>query len=242
MKHVIAMGLLLCNCTTFAALAEEPLIFRASAKVSISAAGEVTGVEPDPSLSPALQRSVRDEVLRYRFEPPTQAGQPVAGTTYVSLGGCAVPDGSGYKASLAYKGAGPQVEGGMLPPPRYPERAYMNGAETDAVVTYIVQPDGSATLERIDQKGRTRWKREFDKTLEQWVGTLRYQPETLAGTPVRTRLEVPVFFALHDVGQSNIEEVIKRQHLSTPECTAATSRGKMEPVALDSPFRRLPSG
>lgn len=238
MKRLAAVGLLFGIC---AALAEEPLIFRASAKVSVSEAGEVTSVEPDASLSSALQRAVRDEVLRYRFEPPMQAGKPVDGTTYVSLGGCAVPDGTGYKVSLAYRGAGPQVQDGMLPPPRYPEQAYLNGAEADAVVTYIVQPDGSVAVERIGYKRHPRSKRVFDKTLEQWVATLRYAPETLAGTPVRTKLEVPVSFMLHD-DLRHSEEAIKRQRLSSPECTAATSRGELEPVALDSPFKRLPSG
>lgn len=239
MKRFVATGLLLC---AGAAMAEEPLVFRASAKVSVSAAGEVTGVEPDASLSPALQKLVREEVLGYRFEPPTHGGRAVDGTTYVALGGCAVPEREGYRVSLAYKGAGPRVQSGQMVPPRYPERAYMNGSEADATVTYIVQPDGSVVLDRIDYKGHPRTKREFDKALKEWIEQMRYEPEALAGEPVRTKLEVPVDFKLGDGDLRSEARRLEQQRLSSPECTAATSQPSLEPVAVDTPFRRLPSG
>lgn len=242
MKRFLATVLLLCSST---ALAEEPLIFRASAKVAVSAAGEVTGVEPDASLSPALQKLVRDEVSKYRFEPPMRAGKPVHGTTYVNLGGCAVPDGEDFRVSLAYKGAGPRLAGGTFVPPKYPERAYRMELEADAVVTYSVQPDGSARLEavRYEQSGRSM--ETFDKTLRDWVATFRYEPEMLAGQPVATKLEVPVDFKLGWSDVRSDARRIEQQRLSSPECTAAASQeaqDQLEAVALDSLFKRLPSG
>lgn len=242
MKRLMATGLLLCACT---ALAEEPLVFRASAKVSVSAAGEVTGVERDASLSPALQKLVRDEVSAYRFEAPMQAGKPVEGTTYVNLGGCAVPDGVDYRVSLDYKGAGPRIAGGTFTPPKYPERAWSRGLEADAIVTYSVKPDGTATLESIRFKRDRYEMRVFDKTLRDWVATFRYEPEMLAGQPVATKLEVPVDFRLAEDDVRSEARLIKQRRLASPECTAAASQesqDRLEPVALDSPFKRLPAG
>lgn len=235
MKAMWGAGLLLAGGVVQAA---EPMVFDASARIEVDAAGKVTAVEPASSLSPALQALVRQHLATYRFEPPVQSGVAVSGTTFVSLGGCAVPTGSDYDVSLAYRGNGPRLAGGgMLPAPRYPPAAYRNGAEAEARLTYIVEVDGSTTLERIDYAGAQRQKPVFDETLAEWLAGLRFEPERVAGQPVRTRMEVPVEFSLHG-GPSR--SALKRERLARPECTAAQSAPTRMPVAVDSPFRRQP--
>lgn len=239
MKRLLCVSVLLVSAASQAA---EPLIFNASAKIDVDATGAVTRVEPSDKLSPALQELVKEQVSGYRFETPLHNGVKAAGSTYVTLGGCAVPDGAGYKVSLAYKNAGPRFVGQEFLPPRYPERAYRNGAEADAVVAYVIQADGTVALDGIRYKGTPSEKRYFDKALEAWVAQFRYEPETVAGKPVKTKLEVPVSFSMADVSMRAYEKQVKAQRMASPECTAAASRDALEPVALDSPFKRLPSG
>lgn len=239
MKRLVFISALLACAASQAA---EPLVFKASARIDVDATGAVTRVEPSDKLSPALQELVKQQVSAYRFETPLHNGVKAAGSTYVTLGGCAVPDGDGYKVSLAYKNAGPRFVGGEFLPPRYPERAYRNGAEASAVVAYVIQADGSVALDGIRYKGTPREKRYFDEALEAWVAQFRYEPEIVAGKPVRTKLEVPVDFALGHVSERAYEKQVKAQRMASPECTAAASDGALEPVALDSPFKRLPSG
>lgn len=240
MKRLVAMGLLLC---AGLASANDPLVFSASAKVSISATGAVTGVEPDGSLSPALQQLVRDEVSRYRFEPPTLAGKRVDGTTYVSLGGCAVPNGEEFRVSLAYKGVGPQLVGGRLIPPSYPASAYQAGAEADAIVYYLIGTDGRAMVESIEYEDHSKLRgreKVFDRTLREWIAGLRYRPEALAGAPVRTRYRVPVSFELSGSPPSRRE--VRKEWLERNECVAASGAAELTPVAINPAFKRLPSG
>lgn len=240
MKRLVFAGALLICAPSQAA---EPLVFQASARIDVDATGAVTRVEPSDKLSPALRELVKTQIAGYRFEAPMHQGVKSGGTTYVALGGCAVPDGDGYKVSLDYKSAGPRLAGGgLLPPPKYPQEAYSAGAEAEAVVAYVVQPDGAVALEGIGYKGTPRQKRHFDKALETWVGLLRYEPEVVAGHPVRTKLEVPVSFKLDGGSPRAWQKQQTERRLASPECTAAASSGGLEPVALDSPFKKLPSG
>ena len=235
MKGWFATGLLL---TCGLAHAADPLVFSASAKVEIDASGKVTSVEPIGQLSPALQDLVRRHLAGYRFEAPQRDGAAVAGTTYVKLGGCAVPDGKEYNVSLAFQTNGPRMEGvDFIAPPKYPPAGYQNGVEAEAIVTYVVEADGSATLEGIAYPKAQRQKQAFDKVLREWVGQMRYLPERIAGQPVRTRMEVPVDFKLSE-GPSRKQ--VQREFRARPECVAAEATPGLLPVAVDSPFKRLP--
>lgn len=239
MEKVVIVGMMLVASCVQAA---EPMVFRASAKVSIDASGTVTSVEPSASLSPALQAMVKQQVSGYRFEAPLQKGVKSAGVTYVSLGGCAVPDGDSYKISMAYKGAGPLIDGGVFTPPKFPVNAYRNGNEADAVVTYVISEGGSASVEAIRYGKIKGPQRDFDKAIADWVKGFHYATEMVAGHPVRTRMEVPVAFELTGGSMSSFEKQVRQERVSSPECRAAATLDVLEPVALDSPFKRLPSG
>jgi TonB family protein len=226
--------------------AGDPLVFTATAMIDVDEAGRVTAVEPDAALSPALQQVVREQALSWRFSPPVQDGVPVAGTTYVDLKGCAIPDGDAYRVALDFKGNGPRyLQGSRINPPRYPVNAYRNGREASAVVTYRVETDGSARLEGIrytEQKGPSR---DFDKEIARWVGGFKYAPERLAGQAVRTRIEIPVSFELGDASIiTRLRQETERKYRESPECVAATAgdEDRRRPVAMDSPFSKLPEG
>lgn len=223
--------------------AQEPLVFPASALIQVDATGRVTVVEPDAALPTALQQVVRERALQWKFDPPLLEGRPVAGTTYATLRGCAVPDGDDYRIALDFKGTGPRYLTGHVPlPPQYPVDAIRSNRQTNALVTYVVGTDGNATVERIVHAdlGMARY---FDKTLTQWVEAMRYAPERLDGQPVRTRIETTVDFALGKMASpASMRKERQQQLQQSPECQLAT-QGAAEPtrsLVLDSPFRRLP--
>jgi TonB family protein len=225
--------------------AGEPLTFSASARVEVDAQGSVTKVEPSPGLTPALHELVRSQVASYRFESPLDGGRPAPGVTYVKLGGCALPDskGPGYKVSMAFHSAGPRLVGDQLLPPRYPPDAFQNGYEAAATVVYIVRPDGVPEVEKIRYRGKQRGKALFDRELAQWMSQFRYEPEIIGGRAVSTRFEVPVTFSLGDVeSESTLRKREVARRMSTAECTAAASSGALEPVALETRFKRVPAG
>lgn len=225
--------------------AEEPLVFAATAMVDVDETGRVSAVAPDATLSPALQQLVREQVLSWRFSPPLQDGLPVAGTTYVSLKGCAIPDGVAYRVALDFKGNGPRyLKGPQIDPPRYPVNAARSGREARAVVTYSVETDGSVRLDGIRYTHRKGASHDFDKAIARWVGGFTYAPERLAGQPVRTKIEMPVSFTLGDYSSVNrIRAETERRYRESPECTAAMAGDDgQRPVALDSPFTKLPAG
>jgi TonB family protein len=249
MKRVVKMrkailGLLLTAVAGVAA-AEEPLVFWTTVAVDVDARGGVVAVQPDETLSVALQKLVREQAQRWRFEPPRVDGVAASGRTYARLKACAVPDSEGYRIALDYQGAGPRHLGGtLLEPPRYPAIASSNGRETTATVTYVVGDDGQVALEAIRHVD-ARMARYFDKTLEEWVGALRYVPEELDGRPVSARIEISVSFSLKAPGsRPSPPKAVSQQWPESAECRAAPAHPGdwQRPVVLDSPFRKLPSG
>lgn len=116
------------------------------------------------------------------------------------------------------------------------------------IVDWIVEPDGRATFEQIERKdGVVPWKDDpFDKVVREWIATLRYEPEQLAGQPVRTRASVPVQFKLGHSGFSRgaYKQELQDRANQSPECQLAASKLQqgLQPVAVDSPFKLLNAG
>jgi hypothetical protein len=219
-----------------AASAADLLTFNTKAQVTVDANGVPTEVVVPAELPAPVAQFVRNQVLQWRFQAPEHDGQRHGGQTWVMLGACAAPTAQGYQLAIDYKGTGPGVRNvdGMLPPPAYPPRAARQGFGTGARVHYVVETDGSTTLEKIEYPKPGPAPHLFDDTLRAWVGALRYDPESIDGKPVRTRMSVPVDFAM-------VVE-IPRGPASSSKAECQTAMKKEDPrraVALDSPFRRI---
>lgn len=230
------------------ASAAEPVAFRAEARVELDAAGKPTKIEASADLPEAIRSHIERKVATWQFAPPSRDGVVGSGVTYLELGACAVPAGSGYRIAVDYKGNGPQLARSMLLPPRYPAEARRAGIEADMVVHWIVEPNGRVTFERIERRDGivTRRSDSFDKVVREWVATLRYEPEQLAGRPVRTRVSVPVEFRLDPGGFSRgaYRKELQERASQSPECQMAASKlpQGLQPVAVDSPFKLINAG
>lgn len=245
MRATLIAGLLIAG----AANAAEPVAFRAEARVELDASGKPTKIEASQDLPEAIRKYVESKVATWQFVPPTRDGVVSSGVTYLKLGACAVPVENGYRMAVDFKGNGPRLRGmSMLPPPRYPPEAQRAGQEADMVVDWIVEPDGRATLERIERKDGivSRKYDPFFRVMREWVATLRYEPEELAGQPVRTRVSVPVQFELDSGGfsRSAYKRELQERVNQSPECQVAASKLQqgLQPVAVDSPFKLLNAG
>ena len=245
MKPLIALLslLLLVPGEAHAGKGAQPIYFRTSVKLTVDASGKVQAAEAPADMPKALRDVIEAQARDWRFQPLSTDG----GVTYALAGACAIPmqDG-GYRLAVDYKANGPRVEGsndGWLPPPRYPEDAARSGQEADSVVDFTVHGDGHATLNGISYARETKMvHRYFDEAIKQWIEGMRYAPEQVNGTPVATRMRVPVDFMMTN-GSYAEKKYVQREQAATPECQAATaSRTLQLPVAVDSPFKKLDAG
>ncbi len=230
-----------------AADAAAPIPFRAMAKVWIDAAGQPGQVEATSGLPLAVRTSIERQVSAWRFQAPVVDGIPRGGMTYVSLGACAVPESDGsLRLALVYLGNGPGYsdEAVMLPPPRYPQDMARKNQGGEWTVDYVVELDGSATFASVvESKPNQPYLKIVEPALREWVKSLRFVPEEVAGASVRTRVSMPVAFSIDSSSRKAVMKKQKRELESSPECSAVMQEDAGErPVALDSPFRRLDAG
>ena len=239
--RLLAAALLMAgNCAASAADSGEKdlLVFQTRAAVSIDAMGRPTDIQLPEQIPEVVASLVRNQITQWRFVPPEVDGQARAGKTYLTLGACVAPVPEGYQLAIDYKGAGPGAPrpDGRPPPPQYPVEAIKQQVGARGLVQYVVEPDGSVTLETVEFKP-ARSQRLFQPAIEDWVKQLRFMPEEVDGKPVRTRMRVPVHF------ERRLRGAVAEAKADKPECMALMKQGDdQRPVALDSPFRRLEGG
>jgi TonB family protein len=240
MRVVAGLGLLL---VPLAALAAEPVTFRAEAMVSVDAGGKPTQIAVSPDLPAPVREFVERRIASWHFSPPTRGGVVADGVTYLALGACALPTGNGdYRLAVDFRGNGPKRETSTIP--YYPAEERRAGKEASLVARIVVETDGSATLQAIEYTDGIGGRRgQFDAAVRDWVKSLHYLPEQLDGKPVRTQLEIPVEFKLTARSRGQMRHELQSRAWGTPACRmAASDTGNLEPVAMDSPIQILPAG
>lgn len=224
----------------------EAVAFRTAARVTIDGTGQPVRVQGSERLPAPIREFVESTVSSWRFGPVLVDGEAREGVTFVDVGVCAAPRDGDLALAARYLRHGPgQADGSPdIPAPRYPASAVRGGVEASVVVSYVVEPDGSATLEGIEFQDRgpgryrhNQMRREFERALGQWVAGMQYLPEQLAGQPVATRMSVPVEFGLDMRSQAAWAKDIIEQQRASPECVAAEGRlAPWQPATVQSPF------
>lgn len=239
MRRLLALGV---TVLATAAMAAEPVAFRAEARVEVDPNGKPVKIEASADLPEAIRAYVERRVARWTFSPPARDGVTGSAVTYLSLGACAIPTGDGYRLGLDLKGNGPKIHGngGRLPPLAYPSAALGMKIEMEAEVVFVAEPDGRATLEQIKYADGGKHRNDgFDAALRGWVASMRFEPEQLAGTPVRTRTSASVQFVLsgRHTPPTTKKDLVERA-ARTPECRMGSGEDTgLLPVALDSPIK-----
>ena len=230
--------------------APKTIAFRAEAKVTLDVAGHPQAIEPSEDLPAPVREFIRQRVAQWRFSPPAQGGVTGPAVTYLRLGACAIPQADGtYRMAVDFKGNGPlYANGPMMLPPAYPKSALIREIGAQAKVTFVVGTDGRATIEGIEYADRSNHRADgIDAALRDWVRGMRYEPEQLAGHPVRTRSTVPVVFSIagKDFTRDKFREQLREKSAKSQECRLAAGEAApegLQAVALDSPVRIDPAG
>ena len=168
-----------------------------------------------------------------------------AGVTYLSLGACAIPEEGGYRLGLDFKHNGPRIAtaNGRLPGVAYPLAAMRNGrSKVEMDVHFFIEEDGRATLDQIAYQGDKRHRGDgFDVAVRDWVGRMRFEPEQLAGKPLRSKADVHLIFTLGGgKGINEIKQDLLDTALTSKECRmAAGEPDGLMPVVLASPIKVL---
>ena len=92
--------------------ADGVVAFPASVRVDVDASGRPVKVEAPADLPEPIRAFIEKRVATWHYSPAMVAGVPQAGTTYVRVGACAVPEGDQYRLAIDYKGNGPRFADG----------------------------------------------------------------------------------------------------------------------------------
>lgn len=242
MRIVVASGLMLLSATV-AAADPAPVAFRAEARVELDATGKPTKIEASQDLPAAVRDYIEKRVATWSFSPPARGGVSGTGVTYLALGACAIPADGGYRLGLDFKHNGPRIAtpNGRVPPIGYPSAAARLASQVEADVHFIVETDGRAVLDRIDYADNREHRRDgFDAAIRDWVDRMRFDPEHLAGQPLRSEATIRVNFLLDGPPRSQARKELLETALDSRECrTAAGEPDALTPVVLDSPVKVL---
>lgn len=242
MKTWSMWGLLLCAGATQAEGTKEPVLFPATARITLDAEGVPQAVQASSRLPVPVREAVEARVKQWRFEPAMVDGEARPGITHVRLQACAIPqpDG-GLRVGMDYQGNGPGYANDAVRLPRlpYPPAAMRSGAQAEIDLNVLIGEDGLATVQSM--KATRGSVKDFKAVLEAWVAVMRYVPEEVDGRRIATRMRIPVAFSFE-------ERSVRRERQTaaarTRECMAAAGQPEnpTDPVALDSPFRPRETG
>ena len=222
------------------------MAFRTTAKVMIDEHGKPTQVEASKELPEAVRQFVEKRVGSWLFSPPMRDGKVGNGVTYVRLGACAVPAEGGYSLAIDYKSNGPGWPDVLfMRGPRFPMKHAPNTVVRQLgaafKTTFVVEPDGSITLEKSDwiSRGSPADERKlYEKSVKEWLNGMRYTPEELGGQKLRTRASVVTAFSLDGSSIPGYGAGGDESPRKSNECKLATdNQPGPYPVAQDSPFK-----
>lgn len=210
----------------------KPLTFRAHARVEVDAAGNLAKVGVAKELPESVRRYVAQELAKWKFVQRPRDGEAGTTSTWLFLSACAVPDASGgYSMGLAYHGHGPRIlrgeplvitHGMGVVVSKYK----MTGAMD---VHFVVNADGTATLESIDGLDDTRGSNLLRTEVARMVELNHFETEEIDGRPVATRQTLPLRFGPGS-GHRSFRFSWHDAYTQSPECVAATAAGQ-EPEA-----------
>ncbi len=255
-KKVILLGALLAALggTQAGVASDKPedgavMRFHVNVRVDVDAAGKPTLVEMPEGYPAPVRDFVTRRVASWQYLPASRDGVPQSATTYVRVDACAVPVEGGYRLDVDFDGNGPRAAGGQpLPSPRYPHEADMRGVEAELTVIVNIDGQGHASFERFENEafhgGNTRinagTRKAFETELRQWVQTLRFDPERVAGQPVpKSEVSIPVLFS-QSGGRAEWEARQAEAKASNACRLASGSPPALEPVALNPAVKVTP--
>lgn len=249
MKTITAFAALACLAALPALAADDAkskvVAFNASVRVEVDAAGKPVKVEAPADLPEAIRGFIEKRVASWQYEPAKIEGVPQQATTYVAVKACAVPVAEGYRLGVDFYGNGVRTAADRrMEPPMYPPLAQRSGTEAEFVLVLGVETDGHAVIDKIEKADITgrAGASEFEPLLRRWIKTVRFDPELIAGKPVRGQVRMPVDFRLGGFGDRKaLLDELQAKAKASRECQiAAGDDAGMKPVALQPAVKVTP--
>lgn len=203
------------------------------AKVAVDANGRVTDVALiEDKMSAAVKAIVVNNLKNWQFVPVLANGVAAPAMTYVRFDACAIPSGDGYDLAVRYVDNGPLLDWGRDLEWSQTIDRYANDHQSINIKLRIAT-DGRAELQdvvMIDVPPTIQ--RDIRFAVKDWVRTLHYEPEQIAGQPVATDIEWPMELVKRMTGVRYGEA----DAAADPACKAA--REAMEkPRSTNSPLK-----
>lgn len=223
----------------------EVVAFNAAVRVEVDAIGKPVKVEAPADLPEAIRAFVEKRVASWQYMPAKVAGIPQPAVTYVGVSACAVPVAEGYRLGIDFTGNGPRTAADRrLDPPMYPPLAQHRGTEAEYVLILGIEADGHVVIDQIEHAdvSARAGASEFEPLLRRWIKSVRFDPELVAGKPVRGQVRMPVTFSLHGPGDRQaLQQELQLKAKSSRECQIASGDGEMKPVALQPAVTVIPT-
>jgi TonB family protein len=224
----LALALVLAMPVAGAAAAPASIDVLLVADVTVDAGGRIRSLRwgEQQGLHALVAQRIEAAVRQWQFEPGKVDGVAAETRTQLSVHVVASDaPGGGVDLRFVTARTGPTTV--RLGPPRYPMSAYNSQVSAEFLVTVAVTEDGSPSLigasftgSRGDV-GRAALEAAVEAVVREWT----FVPETVAGHPVSTRLQVTVEFCRPGSNWCEQQRKSRSKALDVPPGT---------PVALDS--------
>ena len=213
--------------------AKDPLLIHTESRIDVDAQGRVTAISTTPELPADVEKVVHDNLRKLQFAPPMKDGRAVSGVTWAWQDACAAKVDGRYRFAVKFRGNGPGSEQELIP--AYPQEMERRGVEAKWTVEYAIAVDGTASIVEIKRLdgGGGRNDVHFRRSIEQWLGAMRFKPELLDGQPVATRMTMPVTYELVAAPRAAKHDARNDACQIALQARDADDRA----VAIDSPFK-----
>jgi len=232
----IAAALLLTLSLAVGAEDAKPVTFATTARIEVDATGKLVKVEAANDLPAHMRTYVEQQLATWTFARRGHEGVAGNATSYVTLGACALPQADGtFAMGLAFGGYGPRLSTGTLMRPT----GDLAGAIAQSRVVghidiaFVVNADGSAKVDAIEGIGDPRVRKTVSPAIKRWIAAQHFDPETVGGNPVATRLRLGLDVAQDSNGRSGDEST---PAMTSPACQRAgmAAAPAMDMAATDS--------
>jgi protein TonB len=161
--------------------------------VELDAAGGILAIEPADDVAREIAGFLREQVARWRFEPATVRGQPVATRTAVTIRLEATGAQSGRQVEMRIVDAGTGPRYRTNPAPRYPVAALERKDSGEVLLRVDFDRDGRVTDIAVERSAARKY---FENAALAAVRDWTFQPERAGDIGLPARVLVPVRFCI----------------------------------------------
>jgi TonB family protein len=193
-RYAVALAMACAATTAPLQAADDPVVpMHAVVDVELDAAGRVLAVEPADPVAREIAGFLREQVLRWQFEPATLRGEPVPTRTSVTvrLEATGARSGRQVEVRIIDAATGPRYK--MNRAPRYPLAAIDRKDSGEVLLRVDFDRDGRVTDIAVERRvGREYFEHAALAAVREWT----FEPERAGDVGIPARVLVPIRFCI----------------------------------------------